>query len=237
MADETKSADTVEFDKLSKQKITYEALPNGGLRGRITVTLPGGHSQTFVEDLPAAALQRFQSEIHGCEIGFALASGDIEGAIGYADMVYGRNGEIGLSIFKRISRGVKKVGKGILNSKLLQTAAKGMALVGPFIPGLGTVAAGVGAGLLVASKLAGANAAKALGATRTATALAADAVATAKRLAPRGEAGSLLRIASDKSNAAGALAAGTKPPPSPWRRRRRPRPRPRVAGRDDYSLY
>lgn len=236
MAVAEQSPDTDEFNKLSRQRFDFEKLPGGGIRGRITVTLPGGRPpMVFVEDLPNAALGRMEAEIHGCEIGFALAAGDIEGAIGYADSVFGREGEIGLSIFKRISRGVKKVGKSILTSKLLQTAAKGLAVVGPFVPGIGTAAAAVSAGLLVAGKLAGAKAAEQMGASRTAAALAKDAVATATRVAPAGSAASLLRIASDKSTNAIALAAGRKPPPSQFRRRRR-RPRPRVAG-DDYSLY
>lgn len=238
MPDLTKSPDTVDFDKLSQQKITYENLPGGGIRGRITVTLPGGKTMTFVEDMPKAALERMQAEIHGCEIGFALRDGDIAGAIGYLDSVYGREGEVGLSIFKRISRGIKKVAKTVVNSKLLQTAAKGLAVVGPFIPGVGTIAAGVGAGLMVAGKLAGAKAAEQMGAKRTAAALTKDAIGTANRLAPSGTAGSLLRIASDKANAAVSVATGRPKPPSPWAKKvRRRRARPRVAGRGDYSLY
>lgn len=247
MSDPTKSADTQKFDELSKQRITYEKLPDGGLRGRITITLPGGKTMSFVEDMPKAAIERIQAEIHGCEIGFRIAEGDIAGAIGYADAVFGREGEIGLSIFKRLSRGIKKVAKTVVNSKLLQTAAKGLALVGPFVPGIGTIAVGVGAGLMVAGKLAGAKAAANMGATKTAAALTKDAMNFAAAAAPPGAAASLLKIGSDKANASMALALGTKKPASPWakRRRRVQRARPRVSGHElppgyvapKYSLY
>lgn len=205
------SIDTQKFNQLSQQRIDYTPLPNGGVRARLTVSLPGGKTIPFVEDVTPEDVKTYEAQIAGVEIGYAL---DEIGYVGSVEQI-GFLGGIVRAIGKGIKavgkaaggvvKGIAKVGKAIVTSKVFQTAAKGLAIIAPALGPLAAPALAVSGAVGVAGKLLGAKNASKVGAKRTATALAQSAVSDAKRIAP-GAAPSLLRIATDKANSAMKLA-------------------------------
>lgn len=203
------NAETQQFNRMSKQRVDYESLPGGGQRARMTVTLPPtagypkGRTFVFVEDLQAQDVKQYATQIAGVEIGFAMQENG-----GYVSGV--EVGSIFSDIGKAISGGVKaigKVAKAVVTSKVMQTAAKGLAIAAPALGPLAPMALGASAGIGIAGKLLSSKTAKSVGAPRAAQALAASAVSDAKRLTKTpGGALSLLKVASTKaSNAFGLV--------------------------------
>jgi hypothetical protein len=205
------SPDTEKFNKMSQQRVDYQEFPNGAVRARMTVTLPGGKTYQFVEDATPEDVKTYEAQIAGVEIGFAL---DEIGWIGSADQI-GFLGGIVKAIGKGIKavgkaaggvvKGIAKVGKAIVTSKVFQTAAKGLAIVAPVLGPLAPAALGAAGAIGVAGKLLGAKNAAKVGAKRTAAEMAKSAVADAKKISPNAS-GSLLRIATDKANSASKLS-------------------------------
>jgi hypothetical protein len=211
-----KSPDTIDFEKLSKQRIDFTDLGGGGQRARLTLTLPNGQQMVYVEEITPADVQKYATHIAGCEIGFALA----DGSVGYDGAEIGN---IFKDIGKALGKGVKaigKVAKKVVTSKVMQAAAKGLAMVAPALGPMAAPALAISGGIGVAGKLLASKTAQEVGAPRTAIALANGAVADAKRITKSPSAlGSILRIANDKANAAKALGnvfgtsmAAKKPP-------------------------
>jgi hypothetical protein len=196
------ATDSQKFDQLSKQRIDYATLPGGGQRARMTITLANGKSFSFVEDITPADIKSYATQIAGVEIGCAMAQGPISGV------------EVG-NIFGDIAKGigsavktVGKVAKKVVTSKVMQTAAKGLAMaapaLGPFAPAALAVSGGIG----VAGKLLASKTAQSVGAPRASDALAASAVQDAKALtrSPLATTG-LLNIAAKKANSVSNLVS------------------------------
>jgi hypothetical protein len=216
-----KSPDTLAFEKLSKQRLDYSDLPGGGQRARLTLTLPpspgypNGQTMVYVEEISAADVAKYATTIAGTEIGYAIGAGHV----GYDGVEVGAIARqiVGAFDFGKLTRGglgkagadVAKVAKKVVTSKVMQSAAKGLMTIAPTLGPLAPVAMGVGGGIGVAGQLLGAKTAQDLGAPLTAMALASGAVTNAGELTKSLGAGalpSLLRIANDKANAAGALS-------------------------------
>lgn len=191
-----KSAEVAKFEQLSKQRMDYTNLPGGGVRARLTITLPGGKTMSFVEDVTPDDVDTYAAQISGVEIGYAIS--EVGGVV-----------EVGFlsSLVKTIGKGVKavaNVAKKVVTSKVMQTAAKGLALAAPALGPLAPAALGVAGGIGVAGKLLSAKNAAAVGAKRTAAAITQDAISDARRISPNASS-SLLRIASSKANSAQRL--------------------------------
>lgn len=191
-------ADVAKFDRLSKQRLDYESLPGGGQRARMTITLANGKSFTFVEEVSPADIKQYATQIAGVEIGCAMAAAPISGV------------EVG-NIFKDIAKGfvggvkaVAKVGKKVVTSKVMQTAAKGLAMAAPALGPLAPAAIAVSGGIGVAGKLLASKTAQSVGAPLASNALAQSAVQDAKAISP-GAFPSLLKIAATKANTASNL--------------------------------
>ena len=213
-----KSPETAKFDRLSRQVIKYSDLPGGGVRARMVVSVPVGVDRwkpyTFVEDITPDGVKQYEAQIQGSEVGLIVQ--EISGIYGVD--VSQDVGFLG-DVFKAIGKGVKAVGKGIVKgakavgkvakavvtSKVMQTAAKGLAMVAPALGPYAPIAMGVAGGIGIAGKVLGAKNAEQAGATRTAVALTQSAISDANRIAPN-SAGSLLRIARDKALSAQRLA-------------------------------
>lgn len=199
----TASSDVAAFDRLSKQRIDYEKLPNGGDRARMTVTLPNGKTFVFVEDINPSDLKQYANSVAGLEIGCAM---QISG-IGY----YGPEvGNIFGSIAKGIGGAVKAVGKvakKVVTSKVMQTAAKALAIAAPALGPMAPAALAVSGGIGVAGKLLASKTAAQVGAPLAARALQNSAMSDIKRIAPTAtSAMGLLKIASAKASNALNLA-------------------------------
>lgn len=211
------SPDTQKFDRLSRQVIKYTDLPNGGVRARMVVSVPIGSNRwkpyTFIEDVTADGVQAYESQIQGAEIGYVMqevsgiygAYGDEIGFLGALIKAVGKGvSAVGKGIVKGV-KAVAKVAKAVVTSKVMQTAAKGLAMVAPALGPFAPIAMGTAGAIGVAGKILGAKNAEQAGATRTAVALTQSAISDANRIAPRA-AGSLLRIARDKAASAQRLA-------------------------------
>jgi hypothetical protein len=205
--------DLQQFNALSKQRLDYTSLPGGGQRARMTITLPNGKSFTFVEDVTPADVKKYATEIAGVEIGCAMARAPISGV------------EVG-NIFGDIAKGlgsgfkaIAKVAKKVVTSKVMQTAAKGLAMIAPALGPMAPAAIAVSGGIGVAGKLLASKTAQSVNAPLASQQLAASAVSDAKRLtkSPGGLAG-LLKIASHKAANVGTLVnklVSKAPPPKP----------------------
>jgi hypothetical protein len=207
------------FEQLSKQRIDYTTLPNGGQRARMTVTLPPmpgypkGRSLVFVEDITPNDVKQYATQIAGVEIGCAMALGPVSGVevgnifrnVSSAAMGAG-NAEIG-SFLGDIAKGlggavkaVGKVAKKVVTSKVMQTAAKGLALAAPALGPFAPAAMGVSAGIGIAGKLLASKTAASVNAPLASNQLAQSAVADAKRLTTTaGGLSGLLKSASQKA--------------------------------------
>ena len=198
-----KSRDTQHFDQLSRQRVDFTSLANGGQRARLTVTLPGGRTFAFVEDVTPSDVYQYEQQIAGVEIGLIQEVGGV-GAFDFGSLT---KGGIAASPLGKAGKAVGKVAKKIVTSKVMQTAAKGLALIAPALGPLAPAALGVSAGIGVAGKLMSAKNAGDLGATLTSAALAQSAVSDAQKLSPQ-QFPSLLRIATDKANSALSISGG-----------------------------
>jgi hypothetical protein len=185
--------DLQQFNQLSKQRLDYTSLPGGGQRVRMTITLHG-KSYTFVEDVTPQDVQQYAKEIAGIEIGCAMMDSQISGV---------EVGNLLKDIGKAIGGGVKavaKVAKKVVTSKVMQTAAKGLAMVAPALGPLAPAALAVSGGIGVAGKLLASKTAQSVGAPLASQALAESAMADAKRITKSSSGLSgLLKIASTKA--------------------------------------
>jgi len=209
----TKSPDTRRFDRLSKQRIDYTDLPGGGSRARMTITLPNGKSYTFVEDVTPTDISTYEAQIAGAEIGYAIQEVGWNGVDEVGSFFGGLVKAVGKGL-KTVAKGavkvvggVAKLAKKVVTSKIMQTAAKGLAFAAPFLGPLAPAALGVSAGIGIAGKILGAKTASEVGADRTATAMTESAVQDAQILSPQAYP-SLLTIAGDKARAAQELTGG-----------------------------
>lgn len=189
-----------QFDKLSKQRIDYVSLPNGGQRARMTITLPpqpgfpAGRTFTFVEDVTASDVKQYGAEIAGLEIGCAMALGPVSGVeVGsfFGDIAKGLGGAV---------KAVGKVAKKVVTSKVMQTAAKGLAMIAPALGPMAPAAIAVSGGIGVAGKLLASKTAQSVNAPLASDQLARSAVADAKAItkSPAAFKG-LMNIASNKA--------------------------------------
>lgn len=186
--------DLQKFETLSKQRIDYTPLPGGGQRARLTLTLPNRQSYTFVEDITPGDLKQYATEIAGIEIGCAMITAPISGV---------EVGNILKSIGKAIGGGIKgvaKIAKKIVTSKVMQTAAKGLAMVAPALGPLAPAALAVSGGIGIAGKLLASKTAQSVGAPLASQALAESAMTDARTIT-KSSAGlsGLLNIASHKA--------------------------------------
>jgi hypothetical protein len=200
------SNDLQQFNSLSKQRLDYESLPNGGQRARMTITLANGKSLTFVEDVTASDVKQYAAEIAGVEIGCACAMAPISGV---------EVGNIFSDIAKGLGKGVKaigKVAKKVVTSKVMQTAAKGLAMAAPALGPFAPAALGVSAGIGIAGKLLASKTAQSVGAPLASNALAQSAVSDAKRLTKTSSGlFGLLKVASTKAMNAFSLVDKLQP--------------------------
>lgn len=193
--------ETQRFDRLSKQRLDYTSLPGGGQRARMTITLapsphfPKGKTYTFVEDITPSDVRKYATQIAGVEIGCAM---DEAPSISGVEV-----GNIFGDIAKGLGKGVKaigKVAKKVVTSKVMQTAAKGLALAAPALGPFAPAALGVSAGIGIAGKLLASKTAQEVGAPRASNALAASAMSDAKALTKTsGGLSGLLKVASTKA--------------------------------------
>lgn len=216
------------FDQLSKQRLDFSALPGGGQRARLTLTLAGSSRPfTFIEDVhPWEALQ-YQRQVAGVEVGLIQEVGGIRrvgAAAGIPSAAQLRSMFDSLpaankqqQLMSSLTRGGlgkagKTVAKGIATAaiataKVMQTAAQGLAVIAPALGPLAPAAMGVAGAIGVAGKLASAKNAADVGATLTAAGITNSAIKDAQRLAPAAF-GSLLQIANEKANSARSVTPG-----------------------------
>jgi hypothetical protein len=202
------ATDLQQFNALSKQRLDYESLPGGGQRARMTITLPPmpgypkGRSFTFVEDVTPQDVKQYGADIAGLEIGCAMALGPVSGVeVGsfFGDIAKGLGGAV---------KGIAKVAKKVVTSKVMQTAAKGLAMVAPALGPMAPAAIAVSGGIGVAGKLLASKTAQSVGATLASNQIAQSAVADAKALTKSPVAfKGLMNIASNKANNALKLVA------------------------------
>lgn len=201
------ATDLQKFNQLSKQRLDYTSLPGGGQRVRMTVTLPNGKSYAFVEDVTPEDLHQYATDIAGVEIGCAMVMSPISGV---------EVGNIFKSIGKAIGGGVKaiaKVAKKVVTSKVMQTAAKGLAMVAPALGPLAPAALAVSGGIGIAGKLLASKTAQSVGAPLASNALAESAVSDAQMLSKSaGGMKGLLNIAGTKALNAFNLVDRLAPP-------------------------
>lgn len=198
--------DVQQFNALSKQRLDFTSLPDGGQRARMTITLPpmagypNGRSFTFVEDLTATDVKKYAAEIAGIEIGCAMSMAPISGV---------EVGNIFKDIGKAIGGGVKaigKVAKKVVTSKVMQTAAKGLAMIAPALGPMAAPALAISGGIGVAGKLLASKTAQSVNAPLASQQLAESAMSDARKLTKTsGGLSGLLKIASSKVASASNL--------------------------------
>lgn len=192
--------ETERFNRLSRQRIDYTSLPGGGQRARMSITFapsaqfPKGKSFTFVEDITPADVKKYGTQIAGLEIGCAMERGIVSGV---------EVGNIFGDIAKGLGNGVKavaKVAKKVVTSKVMQTAAKGLAIAAPALGPFAPAAMGVSAGIGIAGKLLASKTAQSVGAPLASEALAKSAVADAKAVTKTGSGlAGLMKVAATKA--------------------------------------
>lgn len=176
--------------QLPKQNLQIVEHPDGSASALLTVTFADGTVQKYETALSSDELAEAEGQFVGAEL--AIAGGEMEvGAFGF---------------LKKAIKGIGKVGKAVLASKVMKVAAAGLAIASPVLGPLAPAALAAGAGLGVASKLASAGAAAAKGAMNVAKQLTDQAHGDAVALTstPAGAA-ALLGAANAKRLAADAV--------------------------------
>ena len=82
-----KSRDTQHFDQLSRQRVDFTSLANGGQRARLTVTLPGGRL-CFRGRFTPSDVYQYEQQIAGVEIGLIQEVGGV-GAFDFGSLTKG----------------------------------------------------------------------------------------------------------------------------------------------------
>lgn len=187
---------------LPKQNLQIVEHPDGSASALLTVTFHDGTVQKFETALSPEELEAAEGQFVGAEL--ATVGGAIEvGAFGF---------------LKKAIKGIGKVGKAVLTSKIMKVAATGLAVASPILGPLAPAALAASAGLGIAGKLASAAGAAAKGATNVAKQIAESAHLDAKALTTTAAGASALlaaanskRLAADKVQPKQAPARRTAP--------------------------
>lgn len=206
-----------DLDQLSRQRLDFEELPNGGTRAILTVTLPNGKAYRYTADVDQEEYDQFANVVTTAETKML-------------QKVEGLSDEEIAGLFSSIAKGFKSVVNGVkkvATSKVFKFAAKGLQTIAPALGPYAPAAMAVGGGMQVASKIASSAVAAEAGAKNAARALGLTAKRQAS-LKTRGRSSItklLTRWANKKRKAAFSRLNTKKARAAATRRRRKPKKR------------